>query len=220
MSYGFPLPAGEVCPTATFRLSMSTGLTEWSEGMYLIHGYTKGEVVPTVELVLSHKHPRDRDAARQLIQTLTREGGQGSNFHRILDSKGHEHRVLTVAEAERDETGKVSAIHGLTTDLTRAIAVESGRAAAEALVNAYATRGIIEQAKGIIMGYFNVGPSKAFDRLAEQSQNTNIKVAILAAQLVAAADELCIHEVLGQWPAPREARQGSGRPTTPLEPGL
>lgn len=69
VSYGFPLPEGEVCPTGSFRLSLGTGRSEWSEGLYRIHGYTRGEVVPTTELVLAHKHPDDRDAACQFIQT-------------------------------------------------------------------------------------------------------------------------------------------------------
>ncbi|KRE76639.1 PAS and ANTAR domain-containing protein [Arthrobacter sp. Soil761] len=215
VSYGFPLPEGEVCPTGSFRLSLGTGRSEWSEGLYRIHGYTRGEVVPTTELVLAHKHPDDRDAACQFIQTLARDGGQGSNFHRIIDGKGREHRVLTVAEADRDGTGKVAAIHGLTIDLTRAMAIESGQAAAAALANAYATRGLIEQAKGMIMGYFNVGAVEAFDRLAGHSQHANIKVSALAAQLVAAADQGHLHDVLRGWPptlAPRQ--QGSGPATT------
>lgn len=187
ISYGFPLPEGEVCPTGSFSLSLETGLSSWSDGLFRMHGYTRGEVVPTAELVIAHKHPEDRDAALQLIRTLTRDGGQGSNFHRIIDGKGKEHRVLTVAEADRDNTGKVIAIHGLSIDLTRAIAIESGHAATSALVNAYATRGVIEQAKGILMGYFNIGPAESFDRLSKYSQNANTKVSTLAATLVAAA---------------------------------
>ena len=193
ISYGFPLPEGEVCPTGSFTLSLETGLSTWSEGLFRMHGYTRGEVVPTAELVIAHKHPEDRDATRQLINTLGRDGGQGSNFHRIIDSRGKEHRVLTVAEADRDETGKVIAIHGLSIDLTRAIAIESGHAAASALVNAYASRGVIEQAKGILMGYFNISPAEAFAHISQCSQNTNTKVAVVGAGLVAAAEKGRIH---------------------------
>ncbi|MFC9773417.1 MULTISPECIES: PAS and ANTAR domain-containing protein [unclassified Pseudarthrobacter] len=203
VSYGFPLPGGEVCPTGSFRLSLGTGKCEWSDGLYRIHGYTRGEVVPTQDLILAHKHSEDRDAARQLIATLSRDGGQASNFHRIIDSNSKEHRVLTVAEADRDSTGEVSTIHGLMIDLTRAMAIESGHAAAAALINAYGSRGVIEQAKGILMGHFNIGPSSAFDRLALRSQNTNTKVAVVAARLVTAAEHGHIHEVLHGWATPR-----------------
>lgn len=212
VSYGFPLPEGEVCPTGSFLLSLETGRSEWSDGLYRMHRYTRGEIVPSRELVLAHMHTEDRDAARQLIETLARDGGQASNFHRIIDSTGREHRVLTVAEADRDETGKITAIRGLTVDLTRSMAVESGHAAASALVNAYATRGVIEQAKGILMGYFNIGPTKAFDRLAAYSQNTNVKASALATQLVAAAETGRVQELLGAW-AKRTSRQHNGTPT-------
>jgi hypothetical protein len=212
ISYGFPLPDGEVCPTGSFSLSLETGLSTWSDGLFRMHGCVRGEVVPTAELVIAHKHPEDRDAARQLITTLARDGGQGSNFHRLIDSKGNEHRVLTVAEADRDETGKVIAIHGLSIDLTRAIAIESGHAATSALVNAYATRGVIEQAKGILMGYFNIGPAESFERLSKHSQTTNIKVATLAAGLVAAADHGKIHHVLQRWAQPTERNTATGGP--------
>ncbi len=201
VSYGFPLPDGEVCPTGSFRLSVHTGKCKWSDGLFRIHAYSRGEVVPTKELILAHKHPEDRDASRRFIATLARDGGQGSNFHRIIDSKGKEHRVLTVAEADRNKDGQVASIHGLMIDLTRAIAIESGHAAAAALVNAYASRGVIEQAKGILMASFNVGPSAAFDLLSRYSQNTNTKLAVLAAGLVAAAERGRIQEVLRGWAA-------------------
>ena len=55
------------------------------------------------------------------------------------------------------------------------MAIESGQATSSALVDAYGSRGVIEQAKGILMGYLNIGPAEAFDRLAAQSQNTNVK---------------------------------------------
>lgn len=212
ISYGFPLPEGEVCPTGSFTLSLETGLSTWSEGLFRMHGYTRGEVVPTAELVIAHKHPEDRDATRQLINTLGRDGGQGSNFHRIIDSRGKEHRVLTVAEADRDETGKVIAIHGLSIDLTRAIAIESGHAAASALVNAYASRGVIEQAKGILMGYFNISPAEAFAHISQCSQNTNTKVAVVAAGLVAAAEKGRIHAVLKRWSPPATNANAAARP--------
>jgi hypothetical protein len=215
VSYGFPLPEGEVCPTGSFRLNLDTGLSEWSDGLFRIHGYERGVVVPTMDLVLAHKHPDDREAACQLVKTLIRNGGQGSNFHRIIDSKGHEHRVLTVAEADRDGAGRVVTIHGLTIDLTRSLAIESGHAAASALVNAYAARGVIEQAKGIIMGFFNIGAAEAFTVLSGHSQNTNTKVSALAADLVEAAGSGTIHTVLRSWaasPSPHQANRAKGAP--------
>ena len=43
---------------------------------------------------------------------------------------------------------------------------------------------VIEQAKGIIMAQQRCGPQEAFDLLRRSSQRTNIKVHVLAAQIV------------------------------------
>ena len=46
------------------------------------------------------------------------------------------------------------------------------------------TMPVIEQAKGIIMAQQQCGPEEAFDVLRRASQRTNVKVHVLAAQLV------------------------------------
>jgi AmiR/NasT family two-component response regulator len=43
---------------------------------------------------------------------------------------------------------------------------------------------VIEQAKGIIMAQHRCGPEEAFDLLRRASQRTNVKVCVLAAQIV------------------------------------
>ena len=48
------------------------------------------------------------------------------------------------------------------------------------------TMAVIEQAKGIVMAQRRCGPEEAFDVLRQVSQRTNVKVAVLAAQLVKA----------------------------------
>ena len=48
------------------------------------------------------------------------------------------------------------------------------------------TMPVIEQAKGIVMAQRRCGPEEAFDVLRQVSQRTNIKVHVLAAQLVKA----------------------------------
>ena len=45
---------------------------------------------------------------------------------------------------------------------------------------------VIEQAKGIIMAQQRCGPEEAFDLLRQASQHTNVKVHVLAEQIVKA----------------------------------
>ena len=48
------------------------------------------------------------------------------------------------------------------------------------------TMPVIEQAKGIVMAQRRCGPEEAFDLLRQVSQRTNVKLHVLAAQLVKA----------------------------------
>jgi AmiR/NasT family two-component response regulator len=43
---------------------------------------------------------------------------------------------------------------------------------------------VIEQAKGILMARYRCGPDEAFDLLRRASQRANVKVSVLAAQIV------------------------------------
>jgi hypothetical protein len=167
--------------------------------MFHIYGYAPGEVVPTVDLLLAHKHPQDREAIRRLIAELRSGGGQRAMFHRMMDSKGRERRVFTAAEACLDGSGTVIAIRGFTIDLSRSVESETRAAAAEAIRATYASREVIEQAKGIIMGFRAVTAAEAFRFLAARSQNTNVKLATVASQLVEAASQGQAVEVLSLW---------------------
>ena len=44
-----------------FRFDFDEQRWEWSEPVQRMHGYQPGAVTPTTELMLSHKHPEDRD---------------------------------------------------------------------------------------------------------------------------------------------------------------
>ncbi|WP_368730948.1 PAS domain-containing protein, partial [Staphylococcus epidermidis] len=63
---------------------------EWSEGMFGIHGLRPGEVLPTLELFMAHKHPLDRGQVLSVWAELLEGGGQGALLHRINDIRGKE----------------------------------------------------------------------------------------------------------------------------------
>jgi ANTAR domain-containing protein/PAS domain-containing protein len=203
-TYSFPLKAGEECPAGTFLLDLASGRFEWSEEVFHIHGYAPGEVVPTLELLMAHKHPQDRAPIRRMIAELSSNGGQRAIFHRLIDSKGQERRVFTAAEACLDDSGNVTALRGFTVDLSRTVAMETRHAAAEAIRATYASREVIEQAKGIIMGFQGVTADQAFRVLATRSQHTNVKLATVAVQLVQAATRGKAPEAISCWEARTE----------------
>ncbi|WP_284983424.1 PAS and ANTAR domain-containing protein [Arthrobacter sp. efr-133-TYG-118] len=171
----------------TFLFDPLTGKAEWSDGLFNLHGYQRGEVVPTLELLMSHKHPEDRPQAMEILGQVFRDGGHFCIYHRIIDAQGHVRRVLTAGNAQVGPSGTV-ALEGTTIDLTSTLRRETEQAARDAVAGANATRGVINQARGILMGRLLLSSNAAFKLLVSCSSMTNVKVAILASHLVRVAD--------------------------------
>ncbi|MEW1805862.1 PAS and ANTAR domain-containing protein [Pseudarthrobacter sp. NPDC080039] len=186
-TYLFPLRAGTECPSGTFELDVATGKMKWSEGMFRIHGLRRGEVVPTFDLLMAHKHPQDREPLRAVWKNLLQSGGQGALLHRVIDVPGRERRVFSALQAEAAASGRVEQARGFMVDVTQSLRIESQQAATEAIEGAYAHKAVIEQAKGIIIALQGVEPPVAFQMLAARSQHANVKLHIVAEELVNAA---------------------------------
>ncbi|WP_457972688.1 PAS and ANTAR domain-containing protein [Arthrobacter sp. D1-17] len=178
---------GADCLAGTFHYDVSTQELQWSDEVYVLHGYQRGEIVPSIELVYSHKHPDDRDRCHEAFAAACVSGGYFASYHRLIDSRLREHRVLTAGEAVVG-SGALKRVDGFILDLTATLHSETERAAREAVEGALGTRSTIEQAKGILMGFLRIGSEAAFDLLATHSQQTNIKVASTAADLVQLAN--------------------------------
>ena len=180
--------AGEDCLGGTFRYEVVPGELRWSEPIYHIHGYHRGEVVPTVDLLMSHVHPEDRNRCRENFEDVCRSGGFFANYHRLFDARRRERRVLTAGEGATDSNGTLLFIEGFVLDLTRTVQLETDRSARDAIAGAIGTRGLIEQAKGILMGILHIGSDAAFERLSVYSQHHNIKLAHTASAVVRLAN--------------------------------
>lgn len=83
-----------------------------------MHGYVPGSVVPTTELVLSHKHPEDRTPVQELLDRARHSGRSFSSRHRLLDTAGKVHNVIVGADRMVDEAGAVVGTAGYYIDLT------------------------------------------------------------------------------------------------------
>lgn len=90
------------CPTGTFHLNVSSRAMTWSDGLYGIHGFKRGDIVPSVELLLAHKHAEDRPRYAEIIAQVLRTGGYFCIYHRIIDSHGRIRRVLSTGEGILD----------------------------------------------------------------------------------------------------------------------
>jgi hypothetical protein len=178
----------EDCLAGTFRYDVVSGELQWSEQVFQIHGYHRGEVVPTVGVLMSHLHPDDRKRCREIFEDVCRGGGFFANYHRLFDARRRERRVLTAGQGVPDSDGNLRFIDGFMLDLTRTVQLETDRSAREAIAGAIGTRGLIEQAKGIVMGILHIGSDAAFERLSAYSQHHNIKLAHTASAIVRLAN--------------------------------
>jgi hypothetical protein len=157
---------------------------EWSDEVFRMHGYEPGSVVPTTQLVLSHKHPDDRRAVQDLLDHALYTGGSFSSRHRFYDTSGDEHSVIVVADRILDEGGAVVGTRGYYVDVTDALEENRRDALHEALPRVIEARAEIEQAKGALRLAYGISDAQAFTVLRWRSQETNTKLRTLAAQLL------------------------------------
>jgi ANTAR domain/PAS fold len=173
-----------------FRVEMGAAgpVFHWSDGMFRLHGYQRGEVVPSMELIFAHKHPDDRERCEEILAQVSATGGFFCMYHRIVDARGRTRRVLTSGEAILSGDGSLAAIEGVTVDLSRTLQRETEQTAREAVVGATATRTVIDQARGILMGQLKLGSDDAFQLLVNTSSHRNVKLVVVAAELVQLAN--------------------------------
>ncbi|MGY4103184.1 PAS and ANTAR domain-containing protein [Nocardia sp. R16R-3T] len=176
--------AGKPQNVGTFRFWFADQRWEWSDEVALLHGYEPGTVVPTTELLLEHKHPEDR---AQVADTLARSVENAQPFssrHRIVDTAGQVHHVIVVADQMSDETDTVIGTSGYYVDVTDVLDERQQETLDDTLPELYAARAVIEQAKGALMLVYNINAEQAFRVLSWRSQETNVKLRELAAQLI------------------------------------
>jgi hypothetical protein len=173
------IPVGE--RVGSFRYLRAEGRWEWSDAVARIHGYAPGQVQPTTALVMSHKHPDDAANVARLIEAMTEQGRPFSSRHRIIDTRGHIHPVVVIAERLCDGDGAVIGSRGLYVDLSD---VDDGVTVEDAVADFTEHRAVIEQAKGVLMMMYGISSERAFDILVWRSQVTNTKLRRLATQIV------------------------------------
>ncbi|WP_307082853.1 ANTAR domain-containing protein [Arthrobacter agilis] len=179
-----PGPKLPDCPTGTYEFYFDSGTFLWSDEMYEIHGYERGDVVPSLELGFAHIDPADLHNSRALMDRLTNEGGPIAGYHTLIDAKQRRHQVLSVADLITDAGGTTVGIRGVLADLTQRIHNDTHRLANQAVADSAAHRAIIEQAKGILMATHHISADDAFAMISNRSQNTNRKVNDIARDIV------------------------------------
>jgi hypothetical protein len=182
--------AGRPHTIGSFRFYFADQRWEWSDEVALLHGYPPGKVQPTTELLLSHKHPEDRDTVAGTLAKAVREGAAFCSRHRIVDTHGTEHHVLVVGDRLYDDTGATVGTTGYYIDLDGDLAEHRKQILDDTVSDLVHTRATIEQAKGALMLVYGISAEQAFAVLQWRSQTTNTKLRELAEKLVTALSNL------------------------------
>ncbi len=171
-----------------FRFFFADQRWEWSDEVQRIHGYEPGSVTPTTELMLSHKHPDDRQRVAASIDDMVNlRHGAFSTRHRIIDTRGDVHDVVVVGDQIRGADGEVVGTRGFYID----VAPESPPSQdmiTERVAEITERRGAIEQTKGMLMMVYGIDEAAAFNVLKSLSQVHNVKLGLLAQQV---AEDFC-----------------------------
>ncbi|BDB42333.1 MULTISPECIES: PAS and ANTAR domain-containing protein [Mycobacterium] len=169
----------------SFRFYFADRRWEWSRQLHQMHGYAPGEINPTTELLLSHKHPEDRDRVAAMLDEMLRTRRAFSTRHRILDTAGNVHHVVVVGDQLFDDDGNVIGTHGFFVDVAPPTDTAQQDLVTAKLAEIAENRAGIEQAKGMLMLVYDIGEDTAFDLLKWLSQDSNVKLRPLAEQIVA-----------------------------------
>ena len=139
--------------------------------------------------MLSHKHPDDYEQVATTLEDIRRTHKPFSTRHRIITVQGATREVVVIGERLHDNTGQVIGTQGFYIDVTPTSATHAA-IITEAVAEIAENRAAIEQAKGILMLVYRIESDAAFDLLKWRSQETNVKLRLLAEQLIADVREL------------------------------
>lgn len=181
------LTGGLAYRTGEFRYEVGTDRWTWSDEVFRMHGFEPGEVVPTTAMILAHKHPDDRGRYAGLLEATSLHGGCFGSVHRIVDAHGAPRILATIGEAHLADDGTVVDISGHFVDVTGSVQALAADEATRQIRAADEHRAVIDQATGALACRAGCTPAVAFDLLREASMRSNVKLRMLAQQLVDAA---------------------------------
>ena len=182
--------------TGSFRFLFADQHWEWSPEVQEMHGYRPGEARPTTELLLSHKHPDDHGHVAATLEELVRTASPFSARHRIIDVQGEVHDVIVVGDRLHGDDGTVIGTEGYYVDVTPSDHRVHQQSVTDAVAEITENREGIEQAKGMLMLVYHIDAEAAFDLLKWRSQAGNVKLRVLAQQIVADFLNLSYSDVL------------------------
>jgi hypothetical protein len=183
------MAGGTTPPVGRFRYVSAVDRWWWSDEMFQMHGFDPGDVVPTTELLQSHKHPEDRAFAIDSLAEALRNGQPFCCRHRIVDNRQKVRTIVSIGQGVTDAEGAVIELRGFFIDVTRSLQRDIATQTKEAVERSAGARAGIEQAKGALMAIYSIDEDEAFAVLTWHSQHSNTKLRDVAATLTSSLDD-------------------------------
>ncbi|MEP7764626.1 ANTAR domain-containing protein [Sanguibacter sp. 25GB23B1] len=170
-----------------FVVDLDTEHWRWSDEMYHLHGFEPHEVIPTTELMLTHREAAEGPNHAPTLRTLADAAESGEVFgstYRIVDATGRHRTVALVGSVHPAGPDDPRQIEGFMLDLTVGEQVRLEADLRDAVTSFRERAATIEQAKGILMEIYALPAEEAFEVLRAHSNEANVKVHSLAEHLV------------------------------------
>jgi PAS domain-containing protein len=110
------LPEQKLSHPGSFGWDIATGEHFWSEETYRIFEYDPS-LKPTVRLVLDRIHPEDLQLVKQVMASVSEQGGDVDVEHRLLMPDGSVKTIRILGHTSNDRVGK-STFLGAVTDVS------------------------------------------------------------------------------------------------------
>ncbi|HEX4429847.1 MAG TPA: PAS and ANTAR domain-containing protein [Frankiaceae bacterium] len=186
-------PTPDAADLARFEWELTRDRWWWSDGMYAAHGFTARGVEPSLEHLLNHQHPKDRDRTKEAFARVRRDGRPFVFEHRILtEATGVRTMILSVS-AHLGPDRQPRLVSGALLDVSEArrlhhAAEQDSIAGLQAelmrLSAAADSRELIGQATGVLMERHKVTANEAAALLRRASQTAGRKLPDVASELL------------------------------------
>jgi len=184
----------------SWEVDLREGRLNWSEELCRITGQPLGSR-PTVEEFLAMIHPEDRPILTTQIEDAKAGADSGSEY-RVVRPNGEIRHVHTMRFARTDATGKVTALHGITLDITDRVAGELEVRRLASIVEHSAEAMATKDASGIITAW-NAGAERLYGYSSEEAIGKPITM-IIPPDRLGEADEFLTTALAGETISQRE----------------
>lgn len=169
-----------------YRVELVSGTWWWSDEVYAMHGWERGEVEPGLEALRTRKHPDDRARVVRAATESLRTGTPFACAHRIVDGHGRSRTVVITGQGRRDPRGRSAELAGYIVDVTPVQKEALDREAGRAVTRAFVSQAVVEQAKGVLLATRGVDEDEAMRLLVEAASRVGVPLHTAAAQIMTA----------------------------------